>query len=137
MNHNFEQRQFETEFNFSTSRSSGPGGQNVNKVSSKVELKFDVQNSALLSEEEKEVIMRKLSSRINKEGFIYLTSQETRSQIKNKELVIENFYHLLKQAFTKKKKRLPTKATFASKKKRLESKKQHGQKKNMRGKIDF
>ncbi len=134
MDPNFEDRPFENEFVFSTSRSGGPGGQNVNKVSTKVELKFDVQNSSLLSEEEKEIIMVKLGSKINKEGFLYLTAQETRSQLQNKQLVIAQFYQLLKQAFVKKKKRKPTKATFTSKLKRLAAKKQHGEKKNLRRK---
>jgi ribosome-associated protein len=134
MDQKFDERPFETEFVFSTSRSGGPGGQNVNKVSTKVELKFDVQNSALLTDEEKEVVLAKLGARINKEGFLYLTAQETRSQLQNKQLVVSQFYQLLNGAFVKKKKRKPTKATYTAKLKRLASKKQHGQKKSLRRK---
>jgi ribosome-associated protein len=137
MDQKFNERPFETEFIFSTSRSGGPGGQNVNKVSTKVELKFDVQNSALLTDEEKVIVQEKLSSRINKEGFLYLTAQETRSQLQNKQLVIEQFYQLLNGAFVKKKKRKPTKSTYTARLKRLTSKKQHGEKKSMRRKKDF
>jgi len=73
------------EFQFLTSRSSGPGGQNVNKVNSKVELRFDIQNSSLLSEEQKEILLVKLSAKISSEGILSIVSQRDRSQLTNKD----------------------------------------------------
>ena len=97
------------EFNFSASRSSGPGGQNVNKVNSKVTLEWNVSQSALLSEDEKTVILRVLESYINKDGFLQLTSQEARSQLQNKEATVKKLQGLLTRAFIKKKTRKQTK----------------------------
>ncbi|MCX6239949.1 MAG: alternative ribosome rescue aminoacyl-tRNA hydrolase ArfB [Bacteroidia bacterium] len=115
-------RNFQDEFVFQTSRSGGPGGQNVNKVSSKVELRFDVANSILLNEEEKATIAVKLVNKINKSGELVLVAQTDRSQLKNKEKVIEKFYLLIILALTPRKKRLETKPTRASVERRLESK---------------
>lgn len=115
-------RNFQDEFVFQTSRSGGPGGQNVNKVSSKVELRFDVANSILLNEEEKATIVVKLVNKINKLGELVLVAQTDRSQLKNKEKVIEKFYLLIIRALTPRKKRLETKPTRASVERRLESK---------------
>ncbi|MGC9343858.1 MAG: alternative ribosome rescue aminoacyl-tRNA hydrolase ArfB, partial [Bacteroidales bacterium] len=97
------------EIEYSFSRSSGPGGQNVNKVSTKAELRFHVNNSVLLNENQKKKIASKLSNRINTNGELVLTSDETRSQLKNKEIVTAKFYELLEEALKKKKKRIPTK----------------------------
>ncbi|MCK9641081.1 MAG: aminoacyl-tRNA hydrolase [Prolixibacteraceae bacterium] len=119
---NIPQNDFSSEFVFQTSRSSGPGGQNVNKVSSKVELRFNLWSSALLDEHEKAVIAEKLANKINNEGELVLVAQTDRSQLKNKEKVIEKFYHLLENALTPPKKRYRTKPTKASVEKRLESK---------------
>jgi Protein chain release factor B len=80
-----------SELVFTTSRSSGPGGQNVNKVNSKVTLKFDVTNSQLLSEEQKVIITGKLSHHLTNEGVLMLTSQDKRSQLENKESVVQNW----------------------------------------------
>lgn len=122
------------EFIFSTSRSSGPGGQNVNKVNSKVTLEWNVVKSLLISEEEKTVILHKLSSYITKEGILQLTSQEARSQLQNRETVVQKLEQLLIKAFTKKKIRKPTKPSKAAKQKRVLQKKQHGEKKKWRQK---
>jgi ribosome-associated protein len=119
-------RDFTPEWIFQATRSSGPGGQNVNKVSSKVELRFNYRNSLLLSEAEKAIISEKLVNKINKEDEIVLVAQTDRSQLKNKEKVIEKFYSLLKQALTPRKKRVSTKPTRASVEKRLESKRVRG-----------
>jgi len=125
-------RSFDVEFLFSASRSSGPGGQHVNKVSTRIELRFDVPASLLLQEGEKNVIMSKLASRITKEGILLLVSQTERSQYDNKTKVIEKFYRLLEKALTPVKKRKPTRPTAASKAKRLEVKHIKSEKKVLR-----
>jgi ribosome-associated protein len=115
-------RDFKDEFVFQASRSGGPGGQNVNKVSTKVELRFNIEASVLLNEDEKILISQKLINKINKEGELILVSQSERSQLKNKDKVISKFYMLLIKVLTPRKKRLKTKPTKASVEKRLESK---------------
>ncbi len=126
------ERDFSSELTFSASRSSGPGGQHVNKVSTKVELRFHVMESKLLTPEEKELILEKLAKRINQLGELVLVSQVERSQLKNKEKVIEKFYDLLTKALTLRKRRKPTKPSAASKEKRLEEKRLQGEKKERR-----
>ena len=123
---------FNHELRFNFSKSSGPGGQSVNKVNTKVELRFGINESSILSQEQKETIKHKLSSKINQDGELIITSQEKRSQIQNKELVIEKFYALINKVLTPRKRRLRTKATQASKEKRLKNKKEHSEKKNRR-----
>jgi ribosome-associated protein len=118
----FRERNFEDEFVFQTSRSSGPGGQNVNKVSSKVELRFNIEASPLLSEEEKGIILAKLANKITKDGVLVIVTQTDRSQLKNKEKVIEKFFLLTEKALTPKIKRIGTKPSKASVERRLESK---------------
>jgi ribosome-associated protein len=119
---NIRDRDFQNEFVFQASRSGGPGGQNVNKVSSKIELRFHIANSDFLSEEEKATIVAKLANKINISGELILVSQTERSQLRNKEKVIEKFYLLIIRALTPRKKRIDTKPTKASVEKRLESK---------------
>ncbi len=128
------ERDFTGELNFSASRSSGPGGQHVNKVSTKMELRFHVASSALLSDDEKAVISEKLAARINMAGELVLVSQSERSQLQNKEKVLEKFYLLLVRALTPRKKRKPTKPSRASKEERLEVKRQQSEKKERRKK---
>ena len=125
-------RNFGSEFIFNATRSSGPGGQNVNKVSSRVELRFDIGASILLSEEEKTVIRNKLAGRISKEDILLITSQSERSQLDNKEKVIEKFNTLIKKALTPVKKRTKTAPTAASKRRRLEEKLLRSRKKSLR-----
>lgn len=120
---------FITELQFQTARSSGPGGQNVNKVETKVQLKFDINNSLILSEEEKLTLLQKASNKVDQEGFIHLSSQEKRSQIQNKELVIRKFYDLLRTAFHKKKIRKASKPSKGAIEERLKSKKAQAEKK--------
>jgi len=127
---------FESEITFSASRSSGPGGQNVNKVSTKVELRFNIPNSNLISDSEKEILLEKLKNKISNEGDLILVSQEERSQLKNKEKVLEKFYELIDDALTPPKKRKPTKPSKASIEKRLEGKKIVSGKKTQRKKPD-
>ena len=123
---------FLPELVFCASRSSGPGGQNVNKVNTKVELRFDVMNSAVLSEEEKSIILTKLKGKINSDGILIITSQEDRSQLKNKETAISKFYTLVTRALTPPKPRRRTKPTAASRLRRLTEKKKTGEKKSLR-----
>ena len=122
------------ELNFKAVKSSGPGGQHVNKTASKIILNFDVENSQALSEEEKSRILIKLASRITNSGEIILESGETRSQHKNKELVTTRFLELVQKALKKEKPRKKTRPTKASKLKRLRSKKIKSEKKITRQK---
>lgn len=118
---------FESEIYFKTSRSSGSGGQNVNKVSTKVELNFDVTNSKLLTPEQKHLIFSKLGNRINKEGVLKVIVQETRSQFENKEIALKKFRELLAYAFHRPKKRIKTKVSKGAKEKRLQGKKKRSE----------
>lgn len=132
-----QSRDFFNEFDFATSRSGGAGGQHVNKVSSKVELRFHVDNSALLSPEEKEIIKQKLVNKINNEGYLQIISQVERSQLLNKQIAITKFYQLIVKALTPVKRRRATKPTKASIQTRLEEKKKLSGKKNNRNRKDF
>ncbi len=125
-------RNLEKEFVFATSRSGGPGGQNVNKVSTKVELRFNVISSPSFTEEEKALILEKLKNKINKDGEFIIISQVERSQFMNKEVVTEKFYNLISGALTIQRKRKSTKPTMASKIRRLELKKSRGNIKKLR-----
>ena len=110
---------FSNELRYSATRSSGAGGQNVNKVNTKVELRFSVLGSLLLTEEQKAIIANKLSTRMNEEGELVLTSQSERSQLGNKEQVTEKFYKLITKALIPVKKRKKTRPTAASKQKKV------------------
>ena len=123
------------ELTFSASKSSGPGGQHVNKVNTKVTLRFDVAHSEFLSQDEKEIIVKKLASKITNEGVLALSAQSSRSQLKNKEEVIQKLDRLLIKAFAKRKVRKPTKPTHSAVRKRLEDKKKLGEKKKLRKNI--
>lgn len=108
----------------------------MNKVSTKVELRFNVIESVLLWADEKEIILKKLENKINKDGELILVSQSERSQLANKGKVVEKFYTLLRKTLTPQKKRKPTKQTKASKEKRLQSKRIKSEKKNLRKSIN-
>jgi ribosome-associated protein len=125
-------RNFESEFVYSTSRSGGPGGQNVNKVSTKVELRLNLLLTSLFSDAEKELIFKKLKNKINKEGELLLVSQSERTQLMNKKAVTEKFFELVSKALTLPLKRRATQPTITSKFKRLEEKKHRGTIKKLR-----
>lgn len=122
------------ELQFKAVRSSGAGGQHVNKVSSKVELSFDIPNSTSISSEEKEVLLKNLSTRLTKDGILQLSSGESRSQHTNKEKVTKRFFEVLEKGLFIPKKRKPTKPSKSSIQKRLQNKQNTSNKKNLRKK---
>jgi ribosome-associated protein len=125
------------ELTFKASRSSGAGGQHVNKVSSKIELFFNLLESSVFNEEQKELLQIKLQSRLKKEGVFMLQCDESRSQHKNKELVIKRFLELIEKSLFVPKERIPTKIPRAVIKKRLKSKRNIADKKEFRKKPDI
>ena len=122
------------EFNFKGIRSSGAGGQHVNKVSSKIELSFNIHESLVLSKKQKEAIAYKLSNRITKDGLLILQCGESRSQHRNKNIAIVRAIQLLKSALFVEKKRIPTKIPRAVIIRRLKSKRANKERKANRRK---
>lgn len=127
-----DEKQILQETEYKAVRSSGAGGQNVNKVSSKVELHFMLAESQAFSEEEKQRINRKLQSRLTNAGELILQCDESRSQHRNKEIVTQRFLDLIKESLRKPKPRKKTKPTKAAKLKRLREKKKLSEKKSSR-----
>jgi len=125
------------ELKYTASRSSGPGGQHANKVSSKVQLSFDLENSNAFTDEEKQTLFNNLKTKLTKENSLIITSDESRSQHKNKEIVTDRFFGVIKKGLIVPKERKATKPKRASIKKRLDKKKKLAYKKALRRKPDL
>jgi ribosome-associated protein len=125
------------ELNFKAVRSSGAGGQHVNKVSSKIELYFDLLNAAELTSEEKELLLKNLQPKLTKQGVLLLNCDESRSQHKNKEIVIKRFLEIIYNGLKIPKKRKATKPSKSSIQKRLDKKKKLAYKKALRNKPEM
>lgn len=125
-------KDFSKELNFKTSRSSGAGGQNVNKVETSVTVLWKVAESEFFNDRQKELIQTKLKNRINVEGFLFLTVSESRTQLMNKNKAIEKIVEIVDKALIIPKRRIATKPSRAKKEKRLDSKKKLSEKKENR-----
>lgn len=134
---NFTNDDLKKEVTYKTSRSGGKGGQNVNKVSSKVELLFDIHLSALFTDEEKVLMLSKLHTRLNKDGFVQVMCEEERSQYLNKEKALEKLHVILSSALHRPKPRKATKPSKGMIAARLANKKlQSAKKENRRKSFD-
>ena len=122
----------EGELEFAVSRSGGPGGQNVNKVSTRVTLRFDLERSSALNPEQRKRIRAKLHTRINKDGVLQVTSQRTRSQELNREDAVARFVELIRAALREEKPRVKTRATRGSQEERLREKQKRTKVKQLR-----
>ena len=126
-----------SELHFRTSRSSGSGGQHVNKVETRVELLFDVAASQVLTTAQKKLIQRALANRINKDGVLHIAVQESRSQRTNRERAVRKFDQLVSKALVPPKKRKKVKPLTAHRERRLRSKKRRSEIKALRGKVEW
>ena len=127
---------FLPEITFQTSRSSGPGGQNVNKVESRVELRWHLMESQLLDDAQKALILEKIANQLTGEGLLLITAQDDRSQLRNKETALARFHELLLKSLRRPKPRKATKPSKSAVRKRLEGKKIHSDKKANRRKLE-
>ncbi len=128
---------FNHELSFKTSRSSGKGGQHVNKVETRVELFFDIKNSALLSEKQKQLALSNLKNRISNEGVLHLASEEKRSQKRNKGIVVKRFYEMIQEAIKPKVKRRFKPVPKSVIRQQKEMKRKNSQKKALRKKVNI
>ena len=127
---------FLPEITFQTSRSSGPGGQNVNKVESRVELRWHLLDSQVLTDAQKALILEKVANQLTADGLLLITAQDDRSQYRNKEIVLARFHELLLRSLRRPKPRKATKPSKGAVHKRLEGKKIQGEKKANRRKLE-
>lgn len=127
----------EEEIVFKSSRSSGPGGQNVNKVNTRVTVYFDVANTAIFSDAQKQRIVNRLATRTDKKGVIRVVSQRHRTQKANRRAAVERLQELLAKAVTTRRPRKKTKVPRWSNEQRLQEKKRRGGLKKQRGQRDF
>jgi ribosome-associated protein len=127
---------FLPEITFQTSRSSGPGGQNVNKVESRVELRWHLRDSQVLSDLQKTLILEKLANQLTSEGYLLVVAQDDRSQLRNKEIALARFYELLQKSVRRPKPRRATRPSAGAVRQRLEGKKKHSEKKANRRRPD-
>jgi ribosome-associated protein len=127
---------FLPEITFQTSRSSGPGGQNVNKVESRVELRWHLQDSQVLTALQKQLMLEKLAGQLTTEGYLLVVAQDDRSQLRNKEIALARFYELLQKSLRRPKPRRATRPSAGAVRKRLEGKKIQSEKKANRRRFD-
>lgn len=125
------------ELQYQFARSGGAGGQNVNKVATKAELRFNIRQSQVLTDEERAILEEKLASKLTTEGELVLTHQTERTQLANKEKVTKKFYRLIEKAFEKPKPRKATKPSKSAVDERIATKKHKGEVKEKRKKVDF
>ena len=121
-----------SEIRAQTSRSSGKGGQHVNKTETKVELFWNIEESSGVTSQQKKRLFEKLKNKINADGELHITCEETRSQVKNREIAEKKLWDTIQRALKKSKRRIKTKPTKASQKKRVDDKKKKGQIKKLR-----